>query len=203
MKHRVVVMLGMKGGTGKSTVAIHLAVAASQAKHRVMLLDTDPQATAVRWTRQRQALEPTVMGAAAYDAAKHIGASSCDLIVVDTAPRAETDISRLAAQADLIVIPLHCTMPDLDAAEVAFQMAEAAGRPFVIVFNAINPRGLEVAEVREALTGQGYMVAPSMLAHRTAFARALSSGLAVTEFEQEGRAAEEITNLWKWRAKRI
>jgi len=137
MKHRVVVMLGMKGGTGKSTVAIHLAVAASQAKHRVMLLDTDPQATAVRWTRQRQALEPTVMGAAAYDAAKHIGASSCDLIVVDTAPRAETDISRLAAQADLIVIPLHCTMPDLDAAEVAFQMAEAAGRPFVIVFNAI------------------------------------------------------------------
>jgi len=60
-----------------------------------------------------------------------------------------------------------------------------------------------VAEVREALTGQGYMVAPSMLAHRTAFARALSSGLAVTEFEQEGRAAEEITNLWKWIAKRI
>lgn len=203
MKSRVVVMLGMKGGTGKSTVAIHLAVAAYQAKRRVMLLDTDPQATAVRWTRQRQASEPSVMGAPAYDAAKHIAASSCDLIVVDTAPRAETDISRLASQADLIVIPLHCTMPDLDAAEVAFQMAEAAGRPFVIVFNAINPRGLEVAEVREALTAQGYTVAPPMLAHRTAFARALSSGLAVTEFEQEGRAAEEITNLWKWISKRL
>jgi chromosome partitioning protein len=203
MKSRVVVMLGMKGGTGKSTVAIHLAVAASQAKRRVMLLDTDPQATAARWKRQRQATEPTVMGAAAYDAAKHMANSTHDLIVVDTAPRAEADISRIAAIADLIVIPLHCTMPDLDASEVAFQMAEAAGRPFVVVFNAVNPRGLEVAEVREALSGQGYTVAPAMLAHRTSFARALSSGLAVTEFEQEGKAAEEITNLWKWISKQL
>jgi chromosome partitioning protein len=203
MKTHVVVMLGMKGGTGKSTVAIHLAVAAYQAKRRVLLLDTDPQATALRWTRHRTASEPHVLGSPAYDAPKHIEAAEHDLVVVDTAPRAEADISKLAAQADLIVIPLHCTMPDLDATKVAFQMAEASGRPFVIVFNAINPRGLEVAEVREALSGQGYTVAPTMLAHRTAFARAFSSGLAVTEFEEEGRAAEEITNLWKWISKRV
>src|SRR5215469_9369632 len=99
MKSRVVVMLGMKGGTGKSTVAIHLAVAASQAKRRVMLLDTDPQATATRWTRQREAPQPTVRGAPAYEAAKHITSNGYDLIVVDTAPRAEADISRLAGQA--------------------------------------------------------------------------------------------------------
>jgi chromosome partitioning protein len=203
MKTRVVVMLGMKGGTGKSTVAIHLAVAAAQTKRRVMLLDTDPQATAMRWTRQRQAPEPTVKSAPAYEAAKHMTANGYDLVMVDTAPRAEADISRLAAMADLIVIPLHCTMPDLDASEVAFQMAEAAGRPFVVVFNAVNPRGLEVAEVREALSGQGYTVAPVVLAHRTSFARALSSGLAVTEFERHGQAAEEITNLWKWIAKQL
>jgi chromosome partitioning protein len=113
MKPAVVVMLGMKGGTGKSTVAIHLAVAAYQAKRRVTLLDTDPQATAMEWAQHREASEPKVIAMPAYDAVNRINAADCDLIVIDTPPRAEGDISRAAAQADLIVIPLHCTMPDL------------------------------------------------------------------------------------------
>ncbi|MBV8770799.1 MAG: ParA family protein [Deltaproteobacteria bacterium] len=200
----VVVLLGMKGGTGKSTGAIHLAVAAYQAGRRVTLLDTDPQATSMAWSRHREAQEPHVMAARAYEASKRMTANGeCDLVVIDTAPRAEGDISKVAALADLIVIPLHCTMPDLLASEVAFRMAKAAERPFVVVFNAVNPRGLEVTEVREALTSQGHTVAPAMLAHHTAFARALSSGLAVTEFEDDGKAAEEIRNLWKWVSKRI
>jgi chromosome partitioning protein len=162
----VVVLLGMKGGTGKSTVAIHLAVAAYQAGRRVTLLDTDPQATSMAWSRQREAKEPHVMAARAYEAGKRMASNGeCDLIVVDTRPRAEGDISRVAALADLIVIPLHCTMPDLLASEVAFKMAQAAERPFIVVFNAINPRGLEVTEVREALTSRGHTVAPAMLAH--------------------------------------
>jgi chromosome partitioning protein len=82
-------------------------------------------------------------------------------------------------------------------------MAQAAERPFVVVFNAVNPRGLELVEVRNALGARGYTIAPMTIAHRTAYARALSSGLAVTEFESDGKAAEEITSLWKWIAKRI
>jgi chromosome partitioning protein len=200
----VVLLLGMKGGTGKSTVAIHLAVAACQAGRRVTLVDTDPQATSMAWARHREASEPQVMAVRAYEAAKHMAAGQeSDLIVVDTPPRAEADISRLATRADLIIIPLRCTMPDLLASEVAFRMAQAAKRPFVLVFNAVNPRGLEVAEVREALTDQGYEIAPVMLAQRTAYARALSSGLAVTEFEANGKGTEEIISLWKWVETRI
>jgi chromosome partitioning protein len=195
----VIVMLGMKGGTGKSTVAIHLAVAASQAGRRVMLMDADPQASAMGWAAQRAAADPYVMAVHAYDAAKHIrDMNGRDLAVIDTAPRAQADITKLAELADLIIIPLHCTMLDLAASAVAFEMAQAAGRPFVVVFNAVNPRGIEVTEVRQALTSEGYTVAPGMLAHRTSFARALSSGLAVTEFEKHGQAAEEIRDLWKW-----
>ena len=65
---------------------------------------------------------------------------------------------------------MHCTMLDLVSSQEAFRMAESAGRPFVAVFNAANPRGLEVAEVRQELTAQGYNVALAMLAHRTSFA---------------------------------
>jgi chromosome partitioning protein len=204
MKHRTLMLLGMKGGTGKSTVAIHLAVAASQAGRHVTLVDTDPQASAMTWASERTAPEPQIIAAPAYDAAKQIVAQDGrDLIVIDTAPRAEAAITSLAREADLIVIPVHCTMLDLVASQVAFRMAQSSGRPFVVVFNAVNPRGLEVAEVREELSAQGYKVAPSILAHRTSYARALSSGLAVTEFEEQGRAAKEITSLWKWISKQL
>jgi chromosome partitioning protein len=204
MKHRTLMLLGMKGGTGKSTVAIHLAVAASQAGRRVTLLDTDPQASAMTWASERTAAEPQVVAAPAYDAARRIVAQDGrDLIVIDTPPRAEADITSLAREADLIVIPVHCTMLDLVASQVAFRMATSAGRPFVVVFNAVNPRGLEIAEVRQELSAQGYKVAPSILAYRTSYARALSNGMAVTEFEQQGRAAEEITSLWKWISKQL
>jgi len=57
--------------------------------------------------------------------------------------------------------------------------------------------------VREALTEQGYSISPALLAHRTAYARALSSGLAVTEFDEDGKAAEEIKTLWKWISKQV
>src|SRR5689334_4167862 len=91
----VIVMLGMKGGTGKSTVAIHLAVAAAQAGRSVTLIDTDPQASAMRWAAERQAPAPKIVEAHARDAAKHLN-HGADLAVIDTAPRAEADITRLA-----------------------------------------------------------------------------------------------------------
>jgi chromosome partitioning protein len=201
---KTVLLLGMKGGTGKSTVAIHLAVAAAQAGRKVTLVDTDPQASVMTWAAERKAPEPQVVPARAYEVGKHIKANgSGSLAVIDTPPRAEGEITQLARLADLIVIPLHCTMLDLAASETAFGMAEAAGKPFVVVFNAVNLRGLETSEARGALAAQGYTVAPPMLASRTSFARALSNGMAVTEFESAGKAAEEINQLWKWIAKRI
>ena len=204
MKHRTLMLLGMKGGTGKSTVAIHLAVAASQAGRQVTLVDTDPQASVMTWAGERTAAEPHITAVRTYDAVKRMrDQNGRDLFVVDTAPRAEADITGLAREADLIVIPVHCTMLDLAASQTAFRMAKAARRPFVVVFNAVNPRGLEIAEVRQELTAQGHTVAPAVLAHRTSFARALSNGMAVTEFEQRGQAAEEIRNLWNWISKQL
>jgi chromosome partitioning protein len=197
-------LLGMKGGTGKSTVAIHLAVAAAQAGRKVTLVDTDPQASVMTWAGERTATEPQIVAARAYDASKHMrDQNGRELMVVDTAPRAEADITGLAREADLIVIPVHCTMLDLSASQTAFRMAKASRRPSVVVFNAVNPRGLEVAEVRQELTAQGHTIAPAMLAHRTSFARALSNGMAVTEFEAGGKAAEEINDLWKWISKQL
>jgi chromosome partitioning protein len=192
----VVVVLGLKGGSGKSTLAIHLAVCS---KRHVLLADTDPQATAVAWSKARTSAEPTVKPVRPYD----LGATiqningECNLVIVDTAPRIEADVPALAQLATLIVIPIRASMPDLVASQAAFRLAEASKRPFVVVLNAVDTRTAEVGEA-QTLLAKHYDVAPAMLGQRIAFARALASGRAVSEFEPTGKAAEEIASLWKY-----
>jgi chromosome partitioning protein len=189
----VVVVLGLKGGSGKSTLAIHLAVAAGPG---VTLVDCDPQATALAWAQERHMAEPTVIGALPYQLDKQISrTNSCKLIVVDTAPRLEADVPGLLALSDLIVIPVRPNMPDLAASQHTLRIAQASGRRFVVVFNAIHYHSADATEAYEELRHH-YELAPVMLGQRTAFARALASGRAVTEFEPHGKAAQEIAELW-------
>ena len=187
-------MLGLKGGSGKSTLAIHLAVAASPG---VLLADSDPQGTALAWAQERGKSEPTVVAALPYQLRARIAVEASGLVVVDTAPRLEADVPGLAALGDLIVIPIRPTMPDLAASQSTVRIAQASGRPFVIVFNAVHYRSPDATEAHEAMSGQ-YEVAPVMLGQRTAYARALASGRAVSEFEPGGKAAEEIAELWTY-----
>lgn len=189
----VVIVLGLKGGSGKSTLAIHLAVAAGPG---VMLVDCDPQATALAWAQERHMAAPTVIGALPYQLEKQLSPTNgCRLIVVDTAPRLEADVPGLLALSDLIVIPVRPNMPDLAASQHTLRIAQASGRPFVVVFNAIHYHSADATEAYEALRPH-YELAPVMLGQRTAFARALASGRAVTEFEPHGKAAQEIESLW-------
>ncbi len=167
----VVVVLGLKGGSGKSTLAIHLAVCS---KRRVLLADTDPQATAVAWAKARESPAPAVRAVRAYELAQTLKSAAGDyeLVIVDTAPRIEADVPALAGLASII-------------------------GPFVVVLNAVDTRTAEVGEA-QALLAKHYDVAPVMLGQRIAFARALASGRAVSEFEPTGKAAEEIAGLWKY-----
>ncbi len=192
----VVVVLGLKGGSGKSTLAIHLAVCS---KRRVLLADTDPQATAVAWAKARESPAPAVRAVRAYELAQTLKSAAGDyeLVIVDTAPRIEADVPALAGLASIIVIPIRASMPDLLASQAAFRLAEASRRPFVVVLNAVDTRTAEVGEA-QALLAKHYDVAPVMLGQRIAFARALASGRAVSEFEPTGKAAEEIAGLWKY-----
>jgi chromosome partitioning protein len=94
-------VLGLKGGSGKSTLAIHLAVCSNR---RVLLADTDPQATALAWAKARDLPEPIVKAVGPCDLAGTIKNTDngCQLIIVDTAPRIEADVPALAKLASLI-----------------------------------------------------------------------------------------------------
>lgn len=99
---------------------------------------------------------------------------------------------------DLAVIPCRPSAFDIAAMAPMAAIIEASGIPGVILLNACPPRSPEIGESRAVLSGFGLSVAPLSIAERRAFARAVASGRAVTEFDAGGKAAMEIRSLWTW-----
>lgn len=193
--------MSQKGGSGKTTLAVHTAVAAEEDGERPVIVDTDPQKSATSWADARVADTPPVAALAASllnDVMKAARDDAMTLCIIDTAPHAAPDAARVASVADLIVIPCRPTAFDLAAAGSAVEIVKAAKAKAVFVLSACPLRAPEIAETRAVLEGYGIPVAPVVISERRAFARAVASGRAVTEFDGEGKAAEEIRALWKW-----
>jgi chromosome partitioning protein len=198
---RSIAFLSQKGGSGKTTLAVHIAVVAEAARERVLLLDTDPQGSASAWAQVRTAERPLVEKATVSSLARILERTQpahVTLAVIDTAPHATPGVDTIAATADFLLIPCRPTAFDLAAIAASVQVAKAAAKPAAFVLNACDARAPEVAEAHDVLTSHALPVAPVPIGHRRAFSRAIASGRAVTEFEANGKAAEEITQLWKW-----
>lgn len=195
-----------KGGAGKSTLCVHLAVEAMRAGKRVLLIDTDPQCSSLAWGDEREVNEPIVEAmepARLFDRLSRAKGDGVDLVIVDTAPRASAGLAGIMKLATFIVVVIRPTAFDLATLEQTAAMAKAASRPMCVVLNAVRPQIAEVAEAKSVIQGLGLEHAPLEIGDRIAFARAVASGRAVGEFEPSGRAAAEIAELWRYVAGRL
>lgn len=198
---KILVFLSQKGGSGKTTLAVHTAVAASETGMKTVLIDTDPQQSATVWGNARQSDDPPVATVAGSDIDRVLAAARSDgigLAIIDTAPHTAPEAARIARTADLVLIPCRPTAFDLAAAESAAAIVKAAKARSAFVLSACPFRAPEIAETRRALSDYGLPVAPVEITDRRAFSRAIATGRAVTEFETDGRAADEIRGLWDW-----
>jgi len=203
---KTIAVVSQKGGAGKTTLALHLAVAAEQAGHTVAVVDLDPQASASGWGDSRQAETPAVVSTQAARLAQVLqaaAASGAAVAILDTAPHSEGAALAAARAADLILIPCRPAILDLRAIGSTIDLAKLAGKPAAVVLNAVPPRGSLPKEAEEAIAGYGIAVAPVHIGQRAAFAHALTAGKAVQEYEPEGRAAEEVSQLYAWICKQI
>jgi chromosome partitioning protein len=199
---KTVAILSQKGGTGKTTLALHLAVAAEQAGETVIVIDLDPQASAMAWKDIRSAETPDVISVApgrfqkALDAAKDAGVT---LTLIDTAPHSH-DVSYAAAKAaDLVLIPCRHGFLDVNAIGTTAELVERAGTAGFVVFNHMPPRATNIlADVTQAVGSYGVKVAPVTLHQRAAYGNALTAGQTAQEFEPKGKAGEEIASLYAW-----
>jgi chromosome partitioning protein len=195
-----------KGGAGKTTTTVHLAVEATRRGRRVVVFDADPQRSAWKWSQRRGAtVAPRVIDQAPTRAAIDAElAAGADLVILDTAPRLDALAARVVGLADLVLVPVQLSLLDLDAVGDTVKIIRAAKRPAAFLLNGcppgINPR---VAEMRAALERHGFRAAPPTFGQRVAFRDALLAGQAVGELEPNGKAAAEVSALYKWTMKEL
>jgi chromosome partitioning protein len=203
---RTIVLVTQKGGAGKSTLAIGLAVAAKENGHRVALMETDQQGTVSNWGRRRTISEPridrldsTTEVERALLALKHNGFA---LAVVDTPATNNVLSSSAIGTADLCLIPARPSPADIEAALPTLATIRRLGKPFAFILNHTPARSYRLSEAATALNAIGVLALPYIV-QRNDHQDALGAGLGVTEFAPGGKAAEEIRSLWQWVWKKL
>jgi len=203
---RVIAFASQKGGSGKTTIAGHIAVQAERAGDGpVAIIDTDPQGSLSDWWNARQAETPlfaqTFISRLDEDLRK-MREAGIKLLVFDTPPAITATIEQVIRVCDLVVAPTRPSPHDLRAAGATVDLVEKIGKPLVFVINAATPRARITAEAAIALSQHG-TVAPVTVHHRTEFASSMIDGRTVMELSGNPRSVEEIVQLWDYLGDRL
>lgn len=205
---RVLSLMTQKGGTGKSALAVSLAVAAERAGERVVILDLDPQGTSASWYEARAAETPAVLDhnqvGKLPETLARLGAAGFTLAIIDT-PGVETPATRpVMDAADLNLVPVRPSEADLKATMPTVRALEGKRRPYALVINQAptNKQARLTAAVSLRLSTSGEVV-PVPVATRMDHQYAYALGQGVHEYAPEGKAAAEIADVWAWCRKKM
>jgi len=203
---KTIAIVARKGGTGKTTLAVHLGVAFLMQKKQVALIDLDPQSSLSSWGDSRENKLPVVLSVQAsrlQHILKTAQENNADITIIDTAANAETSALAAISVADLILVPCRPGIFDLKAIQGTVDLARMAHKSPFIVLNAVPSRGNLADDAHTAILEQGIEVCPWRLTQRIAFVHAVTAGLSVQEYEPNGKAALEVKNLYRWVLKQL
>ena len=203
----IIAVGNVKGGVGKTTLAVNLAIALASAKRDVLLIDGDEQGTALAFTN----LRTTTKGQPGYTAvalhgpnirtqARQLAAKYSD-IVIDVGGRDTGSLRAALTVADLVLIPVKPRSFDLWGADQTADLVTEAREinealRAVAVLNEADPQGKDNQAALDALADlPGLEIAPVMIGRRKAFPNAAASGLSVLEYHDDHKASEEMRQL--------
>jgi chromosome partitioning protein len=203
---QIVTIGNLKGGTGKSTFAVNLAVAAIGRGIRTVIIDLDPQQSAGKWADQRQAEDPAVLSAQAsrlqpvLREAERLGA---ELVVMDTAAHDGEILKPAIDAANVVLIPCRPSGMELQHVLETAQLVAERRKPVAVILNAVPARAHELDEASRFIERLKVPLAPLFLSELRAYGRAVTAAQGVTEYESHGKAAQEIGAVLEWLAEHM
>jgi len=201
---KTISVLSRKGGTGKTTLAVNLAITAFLDGHKVMLADLDPQRSASDALRARKYPGPTFTESCAgklFHVQSNAKRDGVELLIVDTPAAPEMDVAHAVNLSDLCLVVGRPSFLDLAPIVRSADTVRRLNRQGLIVLNQAHTNRPEVApvafpDVVEALRFCGLPLAPVGLRSRSVFQQAIAHGQSVAELEPDGAAAHDVSRLW-------
>lgn len=196
----VITIAQQKGGAGKTTLAVNLAIGFMRAGKSVALMDTDPQGSAGRWFMARldRLGEPDLQFSTAsawgvpYETRKL--SDSHDIVIIDTPPKADSDLRPALRAADLVLIPVATSHLDLWAVEVVLYLADRERKPTMMVMTRARAGTRLAADVAQKAAELDAGLAVTPMANRIVYAETLGQGRAALE-APKGPAHAEVMAL--------
>ena len=196
----IIGLLNQKGGVGKTTLSVNLAASLARTGARLLLIDADPQGSALDWAAAREGESLfSVIGfprATIHKEIEKIG-QGYDHIIIDGPPRV-TDLTRSAIMAsDVVLIPVQPSPYDIWSVDEILKLTDEAriyrdNQKVAFVINRKIANTIIGRDVREALANYSIPTMTAAVTQRVIYAEAVAQGRAVYELDPNGPAAAEI-----------
>ena len=203
MLYKVITIAQQKGGTGKTTLAVHLALAFIKYHNlKIAIIDTDPQGSLGKWfmirTEKNISNKNLTFKTASLWGAQYESKSlkkDHDIIIIDTPPKIESDARPAIEAADLVLIPVAPSHVDFWATEAIIDIAKKAKRKILIQINRANHRSKLISQTLEYINSLKVKATDTLIGHRQIFVSSMGIGKTAVEKQRSGKAIEEIKDI--------
>jgi len=203
MLSKVITIAQQKGGTGKTTLAVNLALAFLKYHNlKVAVIDTDPQGSLGKWyiirsekniSNNNLTFKTASLWGAQYES--KILKQDHDIVIIDTPPKIESDARPAIEAADLVLIPVSPSHVDFWATEAIIEIAKRAKRKILIQINRANHRSKLISKTYEYIKGINVSAVKTLIGHRQIFVASMGEGKTVVEKQRKSKAVEEIKEI--------
>jgi len=203
MLSKVIAIAQQKGGTGKTTLAVHLALAFIKYHNlKVAIIDTDPQGSLGKWfmirTEKKLSNDNLTFKTASLWGAQYESKTlknDHDIVIIDTPPKIESDARPSIEAADLVLIPMSASHVDFWATGAIVDIAKKANKKILIQINRSNLRSKLITKTNDFIKSLSLLSTKTIIGNRQIYASSMGEGKTAVEKQKKGNAVEEIKNL--------